>query len=394
MSTMVYERRHTCRACHADALHPVLYLGPQPLANSLLREDQLDEPELKVPLHLVTCPKCGMFQLTHVVSPEILYGQHYPYRSGYSQGWVNHCHALAKEIGRGKRVLDIGCLDGILLRHCRDNGCDVVGVDPSGGGDFPLIKEFFSQDTKLPYYFDVIVAQNVFGHVDNALGFLKGIAGALTKQGTAIIECPWVVDMLDKGEWDTIYHEHLSYWGIRPLAKVARAANLYITDIKHFPTLHGGTMRYYLAHRDKEAARVSREFCLAWEREEAINEKELVQFANHAESQLEEWNKYLSAPHHKQIAGYAASAKASTFLNSLTDRPWISGIFDDTPSKWNLYTPGWHIPILRPTRMVMKEVDELICFAPNWAAECELRASELGFEGRVITLWGNDRLAA
>jgi hypothetical protein len=141
-----YTKRDTCRGCESPNLLSVLDLGDQPLANGFLKpdRDRLAAEARCYPLHLVRCLDCELLQITVVVDPTILYGRHYKYRSGYSEGWDFHCHDLAKEIGKGKRVLEIGCLDGVLLRHCSANGCEVQGVDPSSPvTTVPIIREFW-----------------------------------------------------------------------------------------------------------------------------------------------------------------------------------------------------------------------------------------------------------
>lgn len=386
MSQTVYERRHTCRACCSDDLRSVLDLGNQPLANAFLTADQLKQPEMRLPLHLVRCGQCGLGQLTHVVDPEVLYGPKYPYRSGYSEGWVLHCHDLAEEIGPGQRVLEIGCLDGVMLRHCRDNGCEVMGVDPSTPRDveFPVDRHLFTAVTRLGT-FDIITAQNVFGHVDDARGFLEGVKANLAPEGTAIIECPWVVDLVQRGEWDTIYHEHLSYWGLQSLARVARRAGLSVKKVKRFPHLHGGTMRYYLGHADVVQMFAS-SLCEVWLAEDGLDDKAWADFEHNAQCDISTWSYFLSEQTSKKVAAYGASAKGNTLLNALTQRPHISVIYDDNPAKQGLYTPGWHIPVYTPDPG-LASVQELIILTPNWGAEIADKARSLGFTGHTWTAW-------
>jgi hypothetical protein len=365
----------------------VLNLGHQPLANSFLSADALREPELRVPLHFVRCGSCGLGQLTHVVDPEVMYGEHYVYRSGYSDGWRQHCDDLAGEVGfPGARTLDIGCLDGVMMcmLHLRD--CQVRGCDPSAPGSDPLVvRELFGANTRIGE-FDVITAQNVFGHVDDARGFLEGVAANLAPNGTAIIECPWIVDLIEKGAWDTIYHEHVSYWGLQPLAKVARKAGLSVTHVRHFPHLHGGTMRYYLKHKgivqDFNAS-----ICEAWYSEEELDEAKWAMFSLKAESDVKRWAEYFHTTGTKQVMGYGAAAKFNTLLNALPERPKLLAIFDETPSKQGKFTPGWHIPVLAPTELAMSRCDELVVGAPNWRDEIERKARVLGFRGEVKVPW-------
>jgi SAM-dependent methyltransferase len=383
--------RHTCRACGYGDLVDVLDLGSQPLANGFRRPDDVTL-ETRFPLKLVRCPACELVQLTVIVAPEIMYGSHYPYLSGQSNAWAAHCHALAKEIGSGKKILEIGCLDGVMLRHCRDKGCDVTGIDPSSPVvDLPIYREFFTRYFKLPgETFDVIVAQNVFGHVDDAKGFLEGVASNLTPDGTAIIECPWVVDLVDGVRWDTVYHEHLSYWGLRPLYRLAVSLGLVVYKVRAFPEIHGGTMRYYLRHcldrYGPDCPRIDPSIDAIWADEE-MDSTDWKRFRFRVSQQVDHWEKWFALADPGSVAAYGASAKLNVFLNALSTRPPLVAVFDDTPSKIGLLTPGWHIPIKAPSREAFEGLDTLLVGSPNWITELEHNARSWGFTGEVKSLW-------
>jgi SAM-dependent methyltransferase len=366
-----------CRACDGTDLQSVLDLGNQPLANRFVTEEQCEWQEPDFPLHLVRCLTCGLAQLDTVVDPKILYGPSYPYRSGYSEGWKQHCEELAEEVAkRDAWVLDIGCLDGVLLDEFKRRGCFTVGCDPSAT-QLGTVRESFDRNTRLGC-FDVIVAQNVFGHVDDAKGFLEGVAENLAPDGQAIIEVPWVVPMVCEGRWDTIYHEHLSYWGVGSFTTVAHSAGLWLHRIREFPDIHGGTVRFYLKRTPDPDSPV---VC------ERITADDWGRFAIRAMGDIKRWDAYLQNPQRRAIAAYGASAKLNTFLNALPNRPSIIGVFDDNPSKWSLYTPGWHLPVLKPTEATMREVEVLLIGAGNWHDELEAKAEALGFKGEVVSLW-------
>jgi SAM-dependent methyltransferase len=385
---LTYTTRSTCRACQGIDLHSVLDLGNQPLANGFRKPEQFGQPETRYPLHLVRCGDCELVQLSGVVDPKIMYGGHYPYRSGFSEGWALHCHDLAKEIGKGKRVLEIGCLDGVMLRHCRDNGCLVWGVDPSSPViDLPVYREFFGRDwvpgADLPTH-DVIVAQNVFGHVDDAKGFLEGVLANLAPNGTCIIECPWVVDLIDGVEWDTVYHEHLSYWGVRPLARLAKVVGLEVTKVKYFQHIHGGTMRYYLS---PATWLVPDPTVYATWADEEMGDRDWKRFLSTTYEQIGYWDAEFKALKTARVAAYGASAKLNTFLNALPERPPLTAVFDDNPTKIGLLTPGWGFQVLAPLRDRLETLDVLLVGAPNWIKDIEAKARTAGFKGDVRSLW-------
>jgi SAM-dependent methyltransferase len=376
-----------CRACEGTDLESVLDLGNQPLANRFVTEEQCEWQEPDYPLHLVRCLTCGLAQLTVVVDPTILYGPNYAYRSGYSEGWRDHCSDLADEIGQ-QLTLDIGCLDGTLLTELFRRGVGAVGCDPSAPDSayHPIARELFGRDSRIRGApFDVIVAQNVFGHVDDAKGFLEGVAENLAPDGQCIIEVPWVVPMVCEGRWDTIYHEHLSYWGVTPLHVLANSIGLNVAALKHFPQIHGGTMRFTLQRQGTDRQII---YQFGAEGDEAqITDADWQRFGDRAYRDIRHWDEYLQNPQRKAIAAYGASAKLNTFLNALPQRPSIIGVFDDNPTKWNLYTPGWHLPVLKPTKMTMRETDVLLIGAPNWRNEIQDKAEAQGFAGEIVSLW-------
>lgn len=385
---MSFVTRTTCRVCGGMDLHTVLDLGSQPLANGFRKPEQFGSHEPTYPLCLVRCGDCELLQLTVVVDPKVMYGPHYPYRSGYSQGWALHCHDLAREIGKGKRVLEIGCLDGVMLRHCRDNGCDVLGVDPSGPvNDLAVVKEFWHKGITLGSYppFDIIVAQNVFGHVDDAKGFLDGVIQNLAPDGVAIIECPWMVDLIDGVRWDTIYHEHLSYWGVRPLMRLVGQVGLEVVKVRSFPELHGGTMRYYLRHQ-RTIRRVYPDVIATWQDEE-MGDSDWKRFLSKTYEQIGYWDDQFQHIGAQRIAAYGASAKLNVFLNALPERPPLTGVLDDNPAKMNLITPGWGFQVLAPLRDRLEQTDVLLVGASNWIKDIETKARANGFKGEVVSLW-------
>jgi len=386
---VVAVERKDCRACGSTDLVSVLDLKDQPLANRFLTRQQLAKPEPRYPLHMVRCARCGLCQLTHVVDPEVLY-RDYAYQSGFSEGWLQHCGALAVELAErypGGSVLDVAANDGSLLRACRGRGLRVQGVDPARNldhGDLPITREFWPVD--LGERFDVIVAQNVFGHVDDARGFLQGIAGALQEGGVAIIECPWLVDLIRHCRWDTIYHEHLSYWGLCPLLRLAREVGLQAEKVWVYPDLHGGTMRVYLKQGSDDLFGSWGVKDMAQEEGRRLTEDAFLEFGLKASVQRNQWADYFRSA--RGVAAYGASAKFNTLLNALPERPPLMGIFDDNPSKWDRYTPGWHIPVLCPSIMSFASIQELLVGAPNWISVIEPKARELGFTGRVKSVWG------
>lgn len=325
---------------------------------------------------------CELVQLNVVVDPAILYGQHYAYRSAPSAAWRAHCQALAFDAtSRGDRVLEIGCLDGVMLNALVDAGCEVMGCDPSAPDNLTYIRRhLFTKDTRLGQ-FDTIIAQNVLGHVDDARGFLEGIVANLAPGGDVVIECPWVVEMIDGLKWDTIYHEHLSYWGLRPLMRLAQEVGLTVNLVQEFPKIHGGTMRYYLStYRE-----VDPKVCKTWEDEE-MEAGDFERFRLNTQAQIAYWNSKFALSK-QRIAAYGASAKLNTFLNALPVKPPLVCVFDDSPAKQGLVTPGWGFPVIKPEKGSFRDLDALLIGSPNWSEGLQEKARSLGFEGTFLSLW-------
>jgi hypothetical protein len=201
------------------------------------------------------------------------------------------------------------------------------------------------------------------------------------------------VPLIEGRRWDTIYHEHLSYWTVKALNRAAEHVHLRVVDLKHFPDLHGGTVRFYLRFPEHVdfgtiyAHHQSLAVSEAIEREAKLTEKVYRDFAAQVGLQIRWWQDYFLNPMGRVLAGFGASAKGSTFLNALWVRPPLVGIFDDTPSKQGLYTPGYKYPILYPSPEVVKEVEELVILAGNWGTAIEERARSLGFTGKTRALW-------
>lgn len=397
-------REHThCRACGHDQLDVYLDLGRQPLANAFRQRHAMTDEEFRAPLHLARCLVCGLSQLKHVVDPDLLY-RNYHYASGHAAGWREHCAVLAEEIravaGPHKLVYDLACNDGVLLRECQAVGLRVVGVDPALNlrtGPVPVIREFWTEDlakrcADWPGEPDVIVAQNVIGHVDQVLDFLKGIAWALRMGGTAIIECPHILPLLTQGAFDTIYHEHLTYWSLGALQRVAAKANLTVTRVSRFPDLHGGTVRYYLRHAGLSSTQVDASVDGLLADETELSPARYEAFAGYVHATTAKLRDLLFEYGTGQtMYAYGASAKSTVLLNATDPERFLApasirAIFDETPHKQGTFAPGTGIAVVPPPDD-FSDISALLITAPNWATELKAKAIARGFRGTFITPW-------
>ena len=381
--TPLFATKTHCRVCGEPLGASYLHLGDQPLANALLASPK--DAELTAPLAVVLCKACGLSQLTVTVDPTILYGN-YPFRSGTTAAWRDHCLALARQCGEGGFVVDIAANDGTQLQPFVEAGWNTLGVEPSDVEPVcvsPYVREFFSQavaDGIASKYGkpNVIIAQNVLGHVDDPVGFLKAAASMLAPEGKIVVEVPNVADLIGQGAFDTIYHEHLNYWSVHSLIGAARRAGLKLQGMERLE-VHGGSRRYWLTHRGADQG---------FEDVQAVDERPYLQFARSTNAKLTRIAEKLDEFEGKRIWAFGASAKGTVMLNALKARGntvWPELILDDTRDKQGRYSPGLHLPI-RPasTLRMLTQPNVLWIMSWNWKETLMGRARELGYEGKFL----------
>ncbi len=376
-----------CRSCGAVDRQPVLSLGRTPLANRLLTERQLDEPEPTWPLDLVFCPRCALVQITETVPPEALFSE-YRYFSSYSDTMLEHARQLAERTiaSRGlsgeSLVVEPASNDGYLLQHYQARGVGVLGVEPAANiaetarqRGIDTLNTFFTVDLARRLVdegrrADVIHAHNVLAHVADLTGFVTGVATLLKHDGRFIVEAPYVRDMVDHAEFDTIYHEHLCYFSLTAMKHLFAPRGLHIVHVERVP-IHGGTIQVHAAHNG-EADRTVHDL-LVEETDVGLDGIGYYRdFARRVETlrqQLRECLGQLKAEG-KSIAVYGASAKGSTLLNYFDiGRETLDFVVDRSPHKQGLHTPGTHLPILDPKALVERQPDYTLLLTWNFADE-------------------------
>jgi SAM-dependent methyltransferase len=373
----VTHERH-CRSCNAERLAPILSLGDTPLANRLLKS--ATEPEPRYPLDLVFCPSCALVQISDTVSPEELF-RDYVYFSSVSDTVVanardNVAAVLAsRALTADDLVLEIASNDGYLLQHYRDRGIPVLGVEPATNiaklaseRGIETLNEFFGLELaqRLPKA-SVIHASNVLAHVADLNGFVAGIAHALRDDGVAVIEVPYLRDMIELCEFDTIYHEHLCYFSATALQPLFARHGLAVTHIDRIP-IHGGTLRL-------SVAKISA-LPLAIVEEEArwgvTRMYPYLAFANRVTTLRGELVALLHALKRDgaRLAGYGASAKGATLLNYAgIGEETLEYIVDLSSHKQGHLTPGTHLPIVSPDVLRTDRPDYLLLLTWNHAEE-------------------------
>lgn len=404
-----YVVRETCRVCDTPLPAPYLDLGEQPLANAL-RDFYEKTPERHAPLRVVKCPTCHLSQLDVVVDPTILFHRDYPFASGVSGAWRLHTAKLADSLAwpegaqaatRGF-VIDVAGNDGCQLNMFRCHGWRVLGVDPAvvplmkvgtvGQDvvpDIPFVQAFWSEDVARGIVADhgradLIIGQNVLGHVDDPIGFLKACELALAPNGRVILEVPHVGAMLEQVAFDTVYHEHLSYWSLLALERAAQEAGLVVVDVEQFPDLHGGSRRYWLAKWPHPIS--SRVIGERLEEEDLATEAPYREFHMLTLERLSLVKAMLEDIAGKRMWAFGASAKGAVMLNALTlveNQVWPTRIMDDTPEKQGKRIPGLGIQVLKtPDNLAL--IDVLWLLSWNWTDALIRRARSLGFRGQFF----------
>jgi SAM-dependent methyltransferase len=387
------KRRHStrCRSCANSPLEIVLDLGSTPLANRLLSSDQLNQPEPKFPLVLAFCSGCSLVQITETVPPEVLF-RDYVYFSSFSDTMLDHARDTARRmiasagLGPDSLVVEIASNDGYLLQYYREAGVPVLGVEPAANvakvaretRNIPTLCEFFGPDLagKLANSgrkADVIHANNVMAHVPDIHGFLSGIERLLKDGGVAVIEVPYVKDMIERVEFDTIYHEHLSYFSLTALDRLCKRHALFISDVERLP-IHGGSLRLFVRHEfDGVSGSPGLRRTLAEEEKRGVSSAAFYRdFGCKVENLKAQLSRSLQRLRLKgaRIAAYGASAKGSTLLNYFgIGRPLLDFVVDRSTAKQGLYTPGSHLPICAPQTLLDAMPDYCLLLTWNFAGE-------------------------
>lgn len=396
-----------CRSCGGRTLLPVLDLGSTPLANRLLDPARRDEPEPSFRLNVVFCPACALVQIDETVSPEVLFREYF-YFSSVSDALVEHSrrHAealvAARGLGRGARVIEAASNDGYLLKWFQPHGVEVLGIEPARNiarvaveRGVPTRADFFGLETARGLVAegltaDVVLGNNVLAHVADLNGFVAGAALLLRPGGIVELEFPWVVDLVDHVEFDTIYHEHLCYFSAHAIDALFRRHGLVLTDVLHLPTIHGGSLRVTGARQPANDAggadgrRRVEAFLAAEKARGADRHAFFADFGARVRALGDDLRAALRKlkAEKKRVVAYGASAKGSTLLNAFgIGREWLEWVADRSPAKQGKLTPGTHLEIVPAERLASDRPDVALLLTWNFKDEILKQQAEFRRNG-------------
>ena len=391
-----------CRLCGYPRMTQFLDLGFTPPADQFIKQEKLNAPETYYPLKVVCCDKCMFVQLNYVVPAEILFQNDYPYESSTTKTGRQHFDDFAKSVvdyynlKKGDFVIDIGSNVGVLLKGFKNRRCKVLGIDPAKNivhiaekNGIPTISEFFNSELakKIAEKYGrakIITATNLFAHVDDLHDLMKGIDNLIDEDGIFIIEAPYLVHLLSNLEYDTIYHEHLSYLSLKPLIKFFHCYDFELFDVTQVD-IHGGSNRMFVCRSGKITITNKVLELLKYEEDNNVHSLDtLTDFAQKVEQNKQELVSLLRTLKSKgeKIAGVSAPAKGMTLLNYCKiGSELIEFITEKTLLKIGKYAPGSHLPIKPDSALVTENIDYALLLAWNFKDEIINNLSEFRNRG-------------
>jgi len=383
--------RRGCLSCGTALQHTFVDLGMSPLCESYVPKERLNEAEPFYPLHVYVCDQCFLVQLEEYVSPEAIFTE-YAYFSSYADSWVEHMRRYADMITqrlsltRDSLVVEVASNDGYLLQHFVEKGIPVLGVEPAANvarvataKGIPTLVQFFGEETAREMVAgglraDLICGANVLAQVPRPNDFVKGLQLLLKPGGVVTIEFPHLLRLMAENQFDTIYHEHFSYFSFLSAERIFAAQGLTVFDVEELPT-HGGSLRLYARHAEDTARPVTSRARELRQREIEAGIRRLETYARFGEQVKETKRRLLEflievKRHGKTVVGYGAPGKGNTLLNYCGVRTdFIDFTVDRSPYKQGKFLPGTRIPIHHPDRIRETKPDYVLILPWNFKDE-------------------------
>lgn len=391
-----------CRLCDAPLLRTFVDLGMSPLCESYVPAERLDEAEIFYPLHVRLCDACLLVQLPAYVPGEQIFSD-YAYFSSYSDSWVEHARRYAESmtarlgLTSDSLVTEVASNDGYLLQHFQAAGVPVLGVEPAANvaeaaraRGIPTEVQFLGADTgrEIARRYgraDLVAANNVFAHVPDIRGFAAGLRALVKDEGTVTLEFPHLMRLIERRQYDTIYHEHFSYLSLLTSARALATAGLRVIDVDELDT-HGGSLRVY-ARPEENGGEPAERVKAVLAAEESAGLHTVAGHEGFAPAVLKikaDLLRFLlsAAEEGRSVAGYGAPGKGNTLLNHCGVRPdLLSYTVDRSPVKQGKFLPGTHIPIFAPARLAETKPDYILILPWNLREEISRQLSYVGSWG-------------
>ncbi|MEV4094726.1 class I SAM-dependent methyltransferase [Streptosporangium saharense] len=396
----------TCRLCGSASLASVVDLGATPPCELFLTAEQVDEPETTYPLHLRVCTGCWLAQIPPLITPEDTFTE-YAYFSSYSTSWVEHARRFvdgaAGRLGLDENsfVVEVASNDGYLLRHVVDRGVRCLGIEPSKNvgqaardKGVPTVTAFLGPETAAEVRAEhgpanLVVANNVYAHIPDVIGFTQGLRALVADDGWVSIEVQHLLTLMELNQYDTIYHEHFQYYTVASAQRALASGGLALVDVELLPT-HGGSIRLWARPQEVAGEPTSRVVeVLAAEKAAGLHELSgYAEFAARVAKVRRDLLRFLveAAEQGKTVVGYGAPGKGNTLLNHCGIRPdLLRYTVDRNPYKHGRFTPGTRIPIAAPERIAEDRPDYVLVLPWNLREELTTQLSYVGeWGGRLV----------
>ena len=396
----MYDVITACRSCGAEDLEQVLALGDMPLSDRLIDPTEDEAAEPRVPLTMVFCPSCTLVQIKETVRPDVLFAEDYPYFSSYSDTLLDHSkrnvEALIEryELSSGDLVIELASNDGYLLQFFTAAGIEVLGIDPAPGPaavavehGVPTLVEFFGKEVAERLISegveaDVLIGNNVLAHVPDQNAFVGAMATLLAPTGSIVMEVPYVRDLIEHTEFDTIYHEHHCYFSVRSLESLFSRHGLHLNRVEHH-SIHGGSLRFFASADPAREASVD-EYLVA-EGEAGMDTIEYyLDFADRVDGVKVSLNDLIDELRRggASVAAYGAAAKGAIMLNYTgLDGDKLDYVVDRNPHKQGKLMPGVRVPIHDPSKIAEDPPDYLLILPWNFKEEIMAQQHEFAAGG-------------